>query len=102
MIIALLGVVLLAGCHKALFPENEDQLAGIAERMGLVLEGPNHALLIQGDDSLGALVDIHRKLYDAKVNVFSSNGVTDGQGSYGYVLYVRPEEFEEGARALGV
>jgi hypothetical protein len=86
----------------ALFPENEERFAAVAERLGLVLEGPQRAFLIQGDDRLGALVDIHRKLYDAKVNVFSSSGVTDGRGNYGYILYVRPEEYEHGARALGV
>jgi hypothetical protein len=86
----------------ALFPENSEHLAEVAERLGLVLEGPHRAFLIQGDDQLGALVDIHRKLYDAQVNVYASSGVTDGRGSYGYLLYVRPEEYETGARALGL
>jgi len=39
-------------------------------------------------------------LYEANVNVYASNGVTDGKGSFGYVLYVRPEEYEMAAAAL--
>ncbi|MHC4473644.1 MAG: hypothetical protein ACYTDY_16370 [Planctomycetota bacterium] len=85
-----------------LFPDSMEKLAGAAEKMGLVLEGPHRAILVQGDDALGALVDIHLKLYDAGVNVFASNGVTDGRGSYGYVLFIRPEEYEGAVWALGV
>jgi hypothetical protein len=84
-----------------LFPEQEDALMRIAEKFGLTLTGPHHALLIQGDDELGALVDIHCALSDARINVVASNGVTDGKGSFGYVIYVRPEDFETAAQALG-
>jgi hypothetical protein len=36
------------------------------------------------------------------VNVYASNGVTDSKGSFGYLLYVRPEEYERAAAALKV
>ncbi len=85
-----------------LFPEHVEALARAAEKMGLVLTGPQRAILIQGDDQLGALCDIHHKLYEAQVNVYASTGVTDGRGGYGYVLYVRPERFGDAARALGL
>lgn len=86
----------------AIFPERSDVLVRAAARTGLTLSGPEHALLIQGDDELGALAEIHRKLADARVNVYASSGVTDGRGRFGYVVYVRPEDFEDAARALGV
>ena len=41
-------------------------------------------------------------LSDAGVNVFSSSGVTDGRGGFGYVVYVRTEDFENAARTLGI
>jgi hypothetical protein len=85
-----------------LFPESIEQLARAAERNGIVLTGPQRALLIQGDDHLGALTDIHQKLSDARINVFASSGVTDGRGGYGYVLYIRPEDFDNAARLLGL
>jgi hypothetical protein len=85
-----------------IFPESVESLARAAERTGLIMTGPQRAFLIQGDDRLGALVDLHRKLSDASINVYASSGVTDGRGGYGYVLYVRSEHYEDAAVALGV
>ncbi len=84
------------------FPEEPEALVRFASRSGLILTGPQRALLIRGDDRLGVLADIHGKLADAKVSVFSSSGVTDGKGGFGYVVYVKAEDFEKAARALGI
>lgn len=84
----------------ALFPAEARKLQSEARKAGMLLDGPHRALLVQGDDELGALVAVHEKLYEAGVNVYASNGVTDGKGSYGYVVYVRPEEYEKAAKAL--
>jgi len=83
-----------------LFPERVERLAAAAEKGGLVLEGPFPAILVQGDDRLGAFADVHARLYDAGVNVYASSGVTDGRGAYGYVLYVQPGEVERAITAL--
>lgn len=88
--------------HLTLFPEDVESLARIAEKTGLVLSGPQHAFLIQGADKVGALVDIHQKLFNVKINVYASSGVTDGRGGFGYILYVRAQDFEEAASVLGV
>ena len=85
-----------------LFPDDVELLARAAERTGVVLTGPHKAFLIHGDDRLGALVDLHQRLSDGHVNVYASDGVTDGRGGYGYVLYVRPDEYETAAGILGV
>lgn len=85
-----------------IFPEDAAQMLDKARSAGIPLDGPHPALLVQGDDRLGAFADIHVKLYKARVNVYASSGVTDGRGSYGYILYVRPEEFDQAAKALGV
>lgn len=84
------------------FPEDTPMMANTAEKAGLPLDGPYPALLVQGDDELGALTGVHERLYRAKVNVYASVGVTDGTGSYGYVLYIRPEEYNRAVEALGV
>jgi hypothetical protein len=85
-----------------LFPENSSKLITEAKRINFILDGPHPALLVQGDDELGALTDIHEILYKANVNVYASSGVTDNRGSFGYLLYVRPEEYERAAAALKV
>ncbi len=84
------------------FPEDAGQLQHVAAREGLTLTGPNHAFLIQGDDELGALVEYHKRLYEAGLNVVCATGVTDGRGGFGYIVYVRHEDFEQAAQVLGV
>ena len=86
----------------SLFPDDVMKLEDAAKKAGFVLDGPYPALLVQGDDELGAFAGVHEKLYHANVNVYASAGVTDGKGSYGYVLYVRPDEYERAAAALEV
>ncbi len=85
-----------------LFPEDALKMEDAAKKAGIVLDGPHPALLVQGDDQLGVLAEIHEKLYDANVHVFASSGVSDGRGGYGYVIYVRPEEYERAAAALEI
>lgn len=85
-----------------IFPEDTHKTIDAARKAGIVLNGPQPALLVQGDDELGALSSIHQKLYEANVNVSAASGVGDGRGSFGYVIYVRPNEYEAAARALGV
>jgi hypothetical protein len=85
-----------------LFPEDSLKLQSVAKKSGMTLVGLHAAFLIQGTDELGALVEVHRKLYDADINIFSSYGVADGKCCYGYIIYVRPDKYDEAAAALGV
>jgi hypothetical protein len=85
-----------------LFPENASKLILEAKRTNFNLDGPHHALLVQGDDELGALAEIHQILYEANVNVYASNGVTDSKGSFGYLLFIRPEEYDRAVSALNI
>ncbi len=84
-----------------LFPDRPGQLVKLAEAEGLVLQGPYGALLIQGDDQLGALAAVHERLFAANVNVYSSSGVADHGGAFGCILYLRPEDLDAGLKALG-
>jgi len=85
-----------------LFPDNLNSLVRASEDAGFLLSRPQRAILVQGDDELGALVDVHRKLGEASINVFSSSGVTDGKGSFGYVMYIKSQDLDNAARILGL
>ena len=85
-----------------LFPDSVERLINAAKEEGLILTGPERAFLVQGDDRLGALADIHLKLSDAQINVYASSGVTDGRGGYGYIMYIRPEDFQKASQVLGI
>jgi len=86
--------------HLTLFPGDTGKLAREAQKARLVLDGPHPALLVQGDDELGALAELHMRLSDARVNVYASTGVADGRGSFGYIIYVRPEEYDRAVVSL--
>jgi hypothetical protein len=83
-----------------LFPDRRDSLLHAAAKLGWSLTGPQHAVLIQGDDHLGATADIHRCLREAGVGIYASSGVTDGVGRFGYVIYFRETDYQDAARAL--
>ena len=85
-----------------IFPADPARLQAEAARLGLPLDGPHGALLVQGTDAPGALVGVHERLYEAGVNVYAANAVAGEGGEYGYVIYVRPEDMAEAASALGV
>lgn len=86
----------------ALVPEDPNKLVAEGRAIGLPLDGPYHALIVQGDDELGAFAGVHERLVEGGVDIYASTGVTDGRGSFGYLVYVREEQFEKAARALGV
>jgi hypothetical protein len=88
--------------QMTIFPADSGKFESVAEKSSMTLIGPHSAFLIYEAKELGALAEVHRLLYEADINVYSSNGVSDGKGSYGYVIYVRPERYERAAEALGV
>jgi hypothetical protein len=86
----------------ALFPEEGARLVEAARRVGLALDGPQPALLVQGDDELGAIAAVQRDLSRAGIHIYASTGVADGRGGFGYILYIRPDDSERAAHLLGV
>ncbi len=84
------------------FPEDESLLVRVAKNAGLNLDGPYNAILVQGTDEMGALVEIHEKLHSANINIASSTAIADGSGSYGYLIYVRPDDYDKAAEALSI
>ena len=104
-----LGVNLLAftaiptGLHQTqltIFPGDSQRLADESGRGGVKVDGPHPALLVQGEDVPGALVGIHERLHDAGINVYAATGVSGGKDSFGYVIHVRPTEFDMAVEAL--
>ena len=85
-----------------LFPEDSQKFQDAARKAGITVDGPHRAFLVQGDDELGALVGVHERLFQAGVNLYASTGVTDGHGSFGYIVYVRSEDVNRAAAALGI
>jgi len=83
-----------------IFPEDSFKLTDQSERVGFDLDGPHGALLVQGEDVPGAVVDIHERLADAGINVYASTGVSSGGGRFGYILHLRPGDYDSAAEVL--
>ena len=90
----------LLNTQFTLFPEDPNKLIAEAKKASLNIHGPIPAILVQGDNELGVLTEIHKKLYDSGVNVVASTAVTDGKGGFGYVIYLRTEQFNSAIDAL--
>ena len=43
-----------------IFPEDTGRMVAAAQRAGMKIDGPHRAFLVQGDDELGALAEIHQ------------------------------------------
>ena len=84
-----------------LVPENAAALKQAAEKAGLKLTGPKRAFLVQGDDRVGAVADVARKLAEAKVNIIAAAAASGGGGRYGMVVWVPQADYEKAAKALG-
>ena len=82
------------------FPHDEEALLRAAERSGIVLEDPEYAFIVRGDHHLNTLLTIHRRFAEAGINIYASNGITDGHGGHSCVIYVRPEDVEHAAVVL--
>ncbi len=85
-----------------LFPEDSSLLEAESKQAGLALDGPHPAILVQGDDELGALAKVHQRLADASVAIYASSGVTDGRDSFGYLIYVQEDQFDRAMAALEI
>ena len=81
-------------------PADAAALKNAAKANKWKLVGPKRALLIQGDDRLGAMADIVGKLADAKINVTAIDAVC-ADGRYGALCWVAPRDFRKAARILG-
>lgn len=86
----------------SIFPQDPAKFNIEARNAGMTIDGPHYAFLIQGDDELGALIEIHEKFYKANINVYASSGIADGRGSFGYVIYIKHDDFERARATLGL
>lgn len=84
----------------SLFPSDSKEFEAVAHDIGLSISTVQDALLVCGDDRLGALAEVHERLASAGVEVYATSGLTTGAGHFGYMIYVRPDCIDAAADAL--
>ena len=82
------------------FAANSESLKSAATDANIELTGPKQALLIQGEDHVGALHHHHLKLANANINVHAVSGVVIDPGKYGYLLWVDPKDIRKAEEVI--
>jgi hypothetical protein len=85
-----------------LVAEDPAALKRAAQKAGLKLSRVKRAFLVMGDDRVGAVAEVTRRLAGAKVNVTAACATAAGGGRFGMILWVPSASYEKAAKALGV
>ncbi len=72
----------------------------LGKKSGWRLSKTKKAFLVQGNDEVGAIHKIFKKLSDEKINVTAADAVAAGVGRYGMILWVKPAVYTRAARIL--
>jgi hypothetical protein len=83
-------------------PADPDKFVKAAKSAGLALSPKKQAFFVQGTDRPGACAEIMKKLGDARVNVHAANAAAGANGGFGLILWVKPQQLDAAAKALGV
>ena len=82
-------------------PSDPAAFLAAAKAAKVKLSRAKKAILVQGDDRLGAMQEILSKLAAAKINVTAVQGISAGGGRYGAILWVDQKNVKKAATALG-
>ncbi len=83
-------------------PADPAAFVKVAKKAGWKLSAKKSGFLIQGEDRIGAVADVLRKVADAKINVTAIDAVCAGTGRYGAILWVKPRDLKRASKALGL
>ena len=90
------------GAQIDFIPEDPATFKSVAKRVGLKLSPSKKGFLVQGEDRVGAIVDLMTRLAQAKINVTAIDAVSAGRGRYGAIFWVRPQDVAKAAKVLGI
>ena len=83
-----------------LISDDSPAIRRLAKKSGWRLSKTKKAFLVQGNDEVGAVHKIFKKLADEKINVTAADAVAAGVGRYGMILWVKPKVYNRAARVL--
>ncbi len=81
-------------------PDNSVKLRAAARKAGLQFEARKTGYLIRGKDRPGALASHLAKLAAKEVNVTGIDALTTGQGRWGAIIWVDPEDVPKATQIL--
>ena len=90
------------GAQMDFIPEDPVVFKNVAKRAGLKLSSSKRGFLVQGEDRVGAIVNLMARLAQARINVTAIDAVSAGKGRYGAIFWVKPQDVAKAAKVLGV
>ena len=98
---AFTGFPLKAGKSQVdLVTDESTKLRRIAKRDGWRISKRKKAFLVTGNDEIGAVHKVFKKIANNKINVVAADAVSAGKGRYGMILWVKPAVYSRTARIL--
>jgi hypothetical protein len=82
-------------------PEDTRKFDAAVTKSGLAFTPRKSGFLIRGKDRPGALADNLKTLAAAGVNVTAIDAITAGEGRWGAILWVKPEDVIKAGKLLG-
>lgn len=82
-------------------PEDSAAFRKAVKSAGLRLGARKTGFLVQGEDRPGAIADVLQKIADAGINVTAVDALCAGEGRYGAIFWVKPEDVRRTAKAVG-
>jgi hypothetical protein len=89
------------GSQLDFVPSDPAAFKQFARKAKWKLTGPKRAFLIGGEDRVGAVAEVQKKLADAKINVTAVDAVCAGGGRYGAILWVAQKDVAKATKLLG-
>jgi len=83
-----------------LVTDESTKLQRIAKKNSWRVSKTKKAFLVTGNDEIGAVHEVLKKLADDKISVVAADAVSAGTGHYGMILWVKPKVYSRAARAL--
>jgi len=100
-LVAFSGFPVGRGSQLDFVPADSAAFRGFAKRSKWKVTGPKRAFILSGDDRVGVVAEIHKKLAEAKINVTAIDAVCAGAGRYGAILWVAGRDYTKAATLLG-
>jgi predicted amino acid-binding ACT domain protein len=72
-----------------------------AKKVGLDVGPKKSCFVAQGEDHPGAVAALARQLADAGINITAMQATCAGEGRFGVLFWVKPEDVRKASRVLG-
>ena len=81
-------------------PDDPGLFQRAAKKAGLKVRKKKVGFLVQGQDRVGAVADIMKKMAQAKINVTAIDALAAGKRRFVAILWVKPKNVSKAARVL--